>query len=177
VNPDLWGKVSQRVAGRTESARIINTALNSLVSKVEKYFSNLDVKDEMISVLQIIAELKGISHNLMTLIKSYEHYIGRIEELAGVDYTQNTIKVYKSSLNGLKDFILHKYNKTDIRLCDLNNNFIESYDTFLKSVKGLNHNSTARQLKNLSSVVNKAVGNKWIQENPYKGYHFVTWQN
>jgi hypothetical protein len=59
VNLDLWDKASERVAGRSEPARVINTALNNLVSKVEKYFSNLDVKDEMISVHQIIAELKG----------------------------------------------------------------------------------------------------------------------
>ena len=75
VNPELWHKASQRVSGRTEPTRIINTALNNLVSKIEKYFSNLDIKDEMISVHQIIAELKGKSHNQMTLIKSYEHYL------------------------------------------------------------------------------------------------------
>jgi site-specific recombinase XerD len=172
VNPELWDKASQRVAVRTEPARIINTALNNLVSKVEKYFSNLDVKDELISVQQIIAELKGKSQNQMTIIKAYEFYITRLEELAGVEYTPNTIKVYKSSLNGLKDFILHKYNKTDIRLCDLNNVFFESYATYLKSIKDLNQNSTARHLKNLSSVLNKAVYNKWVPQNPCKGYSF-----
>jgi integrase/recombinase XerD len=54
VNPGLWNKTSQRVAGRTEPTRIINSSLNNLVSKVEKYFSSLDVKDELISVHQII---------------------------------------------------------------------------------------------------------------------------
>ena len=44
VNPDLWDKDAQRVAGRTEPARIINTVLNNLVSKVEKYFSHPDMK-------------------------------------------------------------------------------------------------------------------------------------
>jgi len=172
VNPESWDKSTERVASRTEPARMINTALNNLMGKVDRYFSNLDLKDETISVHQIIAELKGKSQNQMTLVKAYEFYIARLEELVGVDYTPNTIKVYKSSLNGLKDFILHQYNKTDIRLCDLNNNFIESYDAYLKSIQGLNHNSAVRHLKNLSSVLNKAVGNKWIQENPCKGYNF-----
>jgi hypothetical protein len=44
VNPELWDKASQRVVGRNEPARIINTALNNLVSKVEKYFSSFDVR-------------------------------------------------------------------------------------------------------------------------------------
>jgi len=96
INPELWDKASQRVAGKTESAKIINLSLNNLVGKVEKYYSNLDVKDE-------------------------------------------------------------KYNKTDVRLCDLNNIFIESYDTYLKSIRGLNHNSAAKNLKNLCSVKNQVI--------------------
>lgn len=61
VNPDLWDKATKRVAGRSEPARIINTALNNLVSKVEKYFNSYDMRDERVSVHQIIAELKGKS--------------------------------------------------------------------------------------------------------------------
>jgi hypothetical protein len=62
VNPDSWDMNAERVAGRSEPARIINAALDNLSGKVEKYFSNLDAKDEIISVRQIIAELKGKSH-------------------------------------------------------------------------------------------------------------------
>ena len=38
VDPELWDKAAERVAGRSEPARVINTSLNNLVSKVEKYF-------------------------------------------------------------------------------------------------------------------------------------------
>jgi hypothetical protein len=118
INPAMWDKASERVVGRSESARVINSSLNNLVGKVEKYFSGLDAKDEMISVHQIISELKGKSQNQMTLIKAYDFHINKIEELIGIDYAANTIKRYKSSLNGLKAFILHKYHKTDVRLFD-----------------------------------------------------------
>jgi hypothetical protein len=136
VDPDLWDKASEKVTGRSEGARTVNATLATLLGKVEKYFSNLEVKDELFSVHQIMAELKGKNQNQMTLVKAYEFHIARLEELVGVDYVTNTIKGYRSSLNGLKAFILKKYNKTDIRLCDLNNIFIESYDTYLKSIKG-----------------------------------------
>ena len=86
------------------------------MGKVEKYFSNLDLKDELISVHQIIAELKGKSQNQMTLIKAYEFHIAKIEELIGIDYAANTVKRYGSSLNGLKEFLEKSLNKTDVRL-------------------------------------------------------------
>lgn len=170
VNFANWDKAAERVAGRSEPARVINTSLNNLIAKVEKYFGNLDIKDELISVHQIIAELKGKSQNQMTLVKAYDFHIARIEELIGVDYATNTVKRYRSSFNGLKEFILHKYSKTDIRLCDLDNMFIESYNIFLKSEKGLNQNSAGKNIKNLNSVINKAISYKWINQNPFKGF-------
>ena len=170
INSANWDIGSERIAGRSEMARTINAALNILLGKVEKYFGNLDVKDELISVHQIIAELKGKSQNQMTLIKSYDYHIANIEKLVGIEYASNTVKRYKSSLNSLKAFILNKYNKTDIRLCDLDNMFIESYNIFLKSEKGLSQNSAGKNIKNLNSVINKAISYKWIHQNPFKGF-------
>jgi hypothetical protein len=68
INPELWDKASERVAGRSEPARVINASLNNLIGKVEKYYSSLNAKDERISVDQIIAELKGKGLNQMTLV-------------------------------------------------------------------------------------------------------------
>jgi hypothetical protein len=45
VNPNSWDKAAERVAGGTEPARVINVALDTLVGKAKKYFSNLDVKN------------------------------------------------------------------------------------------------------------------------------------
>jgi hypothetical protein len=81
VNPENWDKASEKVTGKSEVARTINANLVTLLGKVEKYFSSLDVKDELISVHQIMAELKGKTQNQMTLVKAYEYYIARLEEL------------------------------------------------------------------------------------------------
>lgn len=170
VKPENWDKASERVLGRSESTRVINVSLNNLQAKVETYFNSLDVKDEMISVHQIIDELKGKSKNQMTLVKAYEFHIARIEELIGINYAANTVKRYKSSLNCLKAFILYKYNKTDVRLNNLDKMFIESFYTYLKSNKNLKQNTAAKDIKNLYRVINKAVSFQWIYQNPFKGF-------
>jgi hypothetical protein len=45
INPGNWDKVAERVTGRSEPARIVNVALDTLVGKVERYFSNLDLNN------------------------------------------------------------------------------------------------------------------------------------
>jgi site-specific recombinase XerD len=167
IIPELWDKASERVAGRTESARVINSSINNLHGKVEKYFIGFDIQDSRISVKQIIAELKGISQNHMTLVKAYECHIENIEKLVGIEYT---IRRYKSSLSSLKKFILHKYNKTDLRLNELDRIFIESFFSYLKSNKGLKQNTAAKDIKNLGRVINLAVSYQWIPQNPFKGF-------
>lgn len=42
INPAMQDKGSERVAGRSESARIINSSLNNINGKVEKQFNSLD---------------------------------------------------------------------------------------------------------------------------------------
>lgn len=170
IRPDLWDKASERVAGRSEAARTINASLNTLLGKVEKYYSGLDTKDERISVHQIMDEVRGKGANQMTLVQAYDNHINKMEELIGVDFALNTIKRYKSSLVGLKDFMKNNLSKLDVRLIDLNNQFIEGYHTYLKVTKGLKQNSAAKDIKNLIRVINKAVINKWISKYPFQGF-------
>jgi site-specific recombinase XerD len=170
INPAEWDRLAERVSGRSEVARTINAYLTTCLGKVEKYFSSLDTRDERISVKQIISELKGKGSSQVTLLQIYESHIRDMENLINADFAPNTIKRYKSSLNGLSEFISKVQNRYDIRLIDLNNSFIESYYTFLRTNKGLKQNSAAKDIKNLLRVINKAVTNKLIQNNPFKGF-------
>lgn len=170
INPENWDKSLERASGRSEPARIINTALENLASKVEKYFSNLDVKDDMISVHQIIAELRGNGLNQMTLVKAYEYHIKKLKELEGKDYAITTINKYGYSLNHLKRFLLKNLNKTDIRLCELNNKFIENYHAYLRTTEKLMHNSAVKSISHLKRIVNISLANSWIQKNPFTGF-------
>ena len=170
INPETWDKNSQRVIGRSESVRTVNTALNNLVSKVEKYFSNLDIKEDLISVHQIIEELRGKGQNQMTLVKAFGYHIRKIKELEGKDYATTTINKYGYSLNSLKRFLFKNFNRTDIRLCELNNKFIESYHSYLRTTENLMHNSAAKSIKHLNRIINISISNGWIQKNPFMGF-------
>jgi hypothetical protein len=69
VKPDDWDKVTEKVSGRSEAARIVNVALDNL---------------------------KGKGINQMTLIKAYDFHIKKLEELSGIDFAVTTINKYRS---------------------------------------------------------------------------------
>jgi site-specific recombinase XerD len=170
VNPALWDKAAERVAGRTEESRTKNSAITTILGKVERYYSALDVRDERISVSQIISELKGKGMNQITLVQAYESHIANLEKLSGIDYAVATVKKYGYSLDNLKRFLLKRYNKSDIRLRDLDHRFIEDYNTFLRTTENMMHNSAVKNIKHLIRVIHISIANKWISNNPFESF-------
>lgn len=166
INPALWCKSLQKVKGKDEKAYLINVSLNTLLSKAMKIFNELDMNDEFVSVNKIINRLKGKDESQMTLFKAYEFHIACISELVGIDYTATTVKRYKSSLNSLKRY----RDSLDIKLKNLDYNFILGYHTYLKSVEGLKHNSATKNIKNLQGVIHTSIKNKWLTNNPFKDF-------
>jgi len=171
VHSNLWDKASERVAGRSESGRVINAFLNTLLGKVEKYFSNLDVQDDLISVQQIMAELKGKSQNQMTLVEAYERHIKNMKTLSGLEFATTTIDKYEYALSSIKNFLKSKYNCEDIRLCELNHSFIEAYYEHLRTTDKIMHNSATKYIRILCRIINISIANKWIISNPFKNFH------
>jgi len=170
VNPSLWDKAAERVAGRTEEARTKNAVITTILGKVEKYYSALEVKDDRISVSQIINELKGKGMNQITIIQAYETHIANMEKLSGIDYAVATVKKYGYSLDNLKRFLLKRYNKSDIRLRDLDHRFIEEYNTFLRTTENMMHNSAVKNIKHLIRVIHISIANKWLNTNPFEKF-------
>jgi site-specific recombinase XerD len=160
INPSVWNKVTERVTSRGEASKLHNSYLNNLTSKVEKYLIN----DERVTVHQIMCDLKGVSNSTRTLFEAYEHHIASIEKLSGITYQAVTVKKYRYSFNSLK-----RYTK-DVKLIDLDYNFIVGYHDYMRVTEGLLHNSAAKNIKNLYKVINVAIRNRWLADNPFKDY-------
>ena len=55
-------------------------------------------------------------------------------------------------------------------MTDLDYNFIAGYHDYMRVTEGLLHNSAAKNIKNLYKVINVAIRNKWLPNNPFKDY-------
>lgn len=157
-----WNQIAGRVSGNED----INTWLNNLLTKVERIFLRLDMKEERITVGQIVDELRGKGVTQMTLFQTYNYHITCIEKLSGIDYSPSTLVKYKASFSSIKIFL----NNKDIRLCDLKYKFVEDYHSFLRTTYKLQNNSASNNIKHLFRIMNISIINKWISINPFKGF-------
>ncbi len=169
VNPDAWIPGGNCVKGTKEEAKVLNTYLTNLETKVYKIINNLELSGKEITFDLLKANLKGQAENQHTLIELFDYHNARMKSLVGIDYAPATYKKYKYTLDKVKAFLLYQYKKNDVPLNSLNHAFITGFEFYLKTQKKkkIENNTAMKYIKNLKKVVRIAVQNEWLERDPF----------
>jgi site-specific recombinase XerD len=72
------------------------------------------------------------------------------------------------------EFLQWKYQITDINIRELNFEFINDFEFYLKSQKKIDVNTNAKYIKNVKKIVNECVAKNWLDKDPFMGYKIKT---
>ena len=92
----------------------------------------------------------------------YEQFI----EENGKNHVENTLKGYRSNLHVIQEF------QEEINIDDIDIKFIERFDRYLRHDRNLTNGGRFGHHKCLKAILNRAVKEKRIKENPYKEHEF-----
>lgn len=172
VNISDWSKSKQMVKGKADNAQLINSYLIQVRNKIYEKEVEL-IKNGFIITASLLRDAylgKVETLNEKTLFDIVGTHNSEQEKLVGKGVSKATywISVYTDRL--LKEFVAQKYRRSDIYLRELNQNFIQSFHTFLKTEKGMSQNSATKHLKLLKKIINTAVVNSYMPHNPFATY-------
>lgn len=172
VNISDWSKSKQMVKGKADNAQLINSYLIQVRNKIYEKEVEL-IKNGFIITASLLRDAylgKVETLNEKTLFDIVGTHNSEQEKLVGKGVSKATywISVYTDRL--LKEFVAQKYRRSDIYLRELNQNFIQSFHTFLKTDKGMSQNSATKHLKLLKKIINTAVVNSYMPHNPFATY-------
>lgn len=172
VNISDWSKSKQLVKGKADNAQLINSYLIQVRNKIYEKEVEL-IKNGFIITASLLRDAywgKVETLNEKTLFNIVGTHNSEQEKLVGKGVSKATywISVYTDRL--LKEFVAQKYRRSDIYLRELNQNFIQSFHTFLKTEKGMSQNSATKHLKLLKKIINTAVVNSYMPHNPFATY-------
>ena len=172
VNISDWSKSKQMVKGKADNAQLINSYLIQVRNKIYEKEVEL-IKNGFIISASLLRDAylgKVETLNEKTLFDIVGTHNSEQEKLVGKGVSKATywISVYTDRL--LKEFVAQKYRRSDIYLRELNQNFIQSFHTFLKTEKGMSQNSATKHLKLLKKIINTAVVNSYMPHNPFATY-------
>ena len=172
VEPNKWNAAGQKAIGTTEAIRSLNVYLKTLEQKVYEVHRKMMEEQEPLTASTLKAMLLG-GHkpaNIKSLIPIFKEHNQRIADLVGKEYSKGTFDRYETSLKHTLDFLLWKYNLTDIDIKKIDNEFITSYDFYLRSQRNCNNNSTVKYLKNFKKIILICIANGWLEKDPFAKY-------
>lgn len=75
---------------------------------------------------------------------------------------------HESSKNNVGRFIKDTFKKDDYLLSDVDHSFILKYESYLRTKRLCNNNSTVRYIRNFVKIIKLALDNEWIKTDPMR---------
>lgn len=168
---EKWNPSGGKVIGTNEFAKTSNYALSTIKNSLMQIRADLQSKGKLITAKNVINIHLGKSEKNYTLIELLEYFNEKhVKKLIGKDYAVGTYNRYKTSQEHIKHFIQYKYKVNDLLLSELSYSFATDYEFYLKTVQECSHNTAVKYIKNLKAVLNFALSQEWIENNPLNRY-------
>ena len=98
-----------------------------------------------------------------------DYHNAQMAARVGTDYAPVTLRRYRVGLKKVKLFMKHQYQRADMPLDQLKRCFITKFEHFLKTVQGIQHNTSMNYSKYLKKTVLLALSYEWLDKNPFVG--------
>ena len=170
IDKSKWSPELSKMKGSSEEARTLNNYLDLMKSKVFDIQMELIHKNEELSLDNFKSRILGTHQREKMLIPIYQNHNDKIEELIGNGYAYGTLERFKISLKHLQEFILWKYNVSDISINKIDYAFVTEFEYYLRSVKNCNNNTSVKYVRNFRKIIKICLDNDWLDKNPCSRY-------
>ena len=165
-----WNAQAHRSIGRSESAKELNTYLDSLLADVYRHHRELIQEDIEITAKALKNRILGVEAKEQMLVKLFEEHNNRAEELVGKEFAAGTIERYKTAKKHIEDFLNQNYGVEDITLKKIDHQFIIDFEHYLKTVRNCAHNTTQKYIRNFKKIIRLAMAKGWIVVDPFLNF-------
>ncbi len=105
-----------------------------------------------------------------TVMCLFDRVITRKESLAGPNNTKPTIYKYKRCKTHLQKFIAEYYSAEDVKFNQVNLQFIEDFELYLKSKGECCHNTAMKHIRTFKTVYKAAQAHGYTDKDPFQKY-------
>ena len=170
IEKSKWSPELSKMKGSSEEARTLNNYLDLMKSKVFDVQMELIHKNEELSLENFKSRILGTHQRERMIIPIYQNHNDKIEDLIGNGYAYGTLERFKISLKHLQEFILWKYNVSDISITKIDYAFVTEFEFYLRSVKKCNNNTAVKYVRNFRKIIKICLDNDWLDKDPCGRY-------
>ena len=165
-----WNQKYSKVIGTDPDSKSINDTLLSFISRGRRVVNELVVSGKPFNPNTVKDKLKnGFSKNLKT-IESYNLFLERMERKIPSKYTRSTYVKYLNTKLRVEEFIKHYTKRNDIFLYELDSEFMENFDLWLRDKYKVAHNTVYKTYQRFTRFIRLEVSNGNLDRYPFPNY-------
>ncbi len=168
---ELWDAKSNRATGRSDRALKVNRTLDNIRAQITKHYQRISDREAYVNAEMVRNAWQGIGMECDTLLGAFDRHNAGFEKRAGKDRSQSTLYKYLSVRRHLADFIKSRYNRSDLHLKEITEDFIRDFGIYLHITLGLSSSTVWLYSIPLRMIVTKAHNSGIISTNPFAHYH------
>lgn len=172
IEASKWNNKKECATGKDNKSLELNHYLETVRTQILRIHRELEQDNKPITAEILKRHYYGESETPKMLLEVFEEHNKKCSELIGKDYVRATVMYYERTARYLSEFIKQHYHLSDIPLKDINYNFIQEFEHFVKTVKNCQQNATVKYLKNFKRVIRISLINQWINADPFAEIHF-----
>ncbi len=165
----LWS--SGRATGKKHCRRNHSTGqLDGIRASALSYYRELSSIRTKVTAEDVKTLLLGMAHGQQTLLAYFREHNMNFNERVGVNRKSGTAATYRYALNQLTEFLKVKYKLSDITFAALDRSFIDKYDLYLRTERGLGQGTIVMLTIRLNTIMTNAIAEGIITGNPFAGH-------
>lgn len=172
IQPAQWDTTKQRAKGSSESSQVINDSLQQIRNKIYQKETELMNRGYIVNASTLrdacLDKMESIQNK--TLCQIFEGYLIDARKAIDIEVKKDTVYSYERTYDILKDYMKQEYDRDDFALQELNYDFIEKFNLYLKSDLKHKKNTAVKHLRCLMRVVSVAVANRYLDIDPFRNY-------
>jgi integrase len=175
VHPKHWDVKMSKASGRTIEAGKINALLDTTKAAIHKVYRDIQEREHYVTAEKVKNTFLGIEQKQQTLLELFDYHNKERKLQVGITLAKSTYNRYCSTRRYIADFLMYKYNLSDIPVKEVNIQFISDFETYLYLRYDYSKNTVVTLLKKFRHVIELALNKEWIYKNPFKE-HKLQWQ-
>lgn len=170
VEPKQWDSNKGRIKGKSPAIHSQNNLLSTWKSKVTAIYTEMVNSGLPLSSTFIKNKLLGTDDRTTSLMEVVKLHNAYVSKRVDVEVCKATFTKYETLRKKLESYLMKEYDRDDMYLKELNQRFVIGFELFLKVEEKIAHNTTIKYVQFLKRVINYAIANEYIQQNPFSAF-------
>lgn len=168
IETDYWDTKNQIILKSHKSSILYNSQLDIIKSKVNSIYTILRLQGIPFSIEDIYNKYLGREIKKNEFILSYyKQYLSKIKKLIGIQIKENTYNKFVYVGNHLESFLKWKFKKTDYPLEELNLQFLQDFEYYLKTEKKQEQITINKTIQRLRTPIKQAISERYLDRDPF----------